>query len=99
MWNYEVFKGSTKRGQYFYKMGTRYDAAFLHQVYGRYSKAKENAFNECFDQYILTDEHDAFSICSHNSQCFSVSWVGLYNGENALFYITRDHNRVILLDK
>lgn len=37
-------KLSTKAGKRIYEIGSRYDAMFLSQIYGSYSKEKEKAY-------------------------------------------------------
>ena len=96
---FRVIKASTQRGQRLLESGERYVGRDLRQVYGRYSAEKENAFDRCLRLYLETPEHDAFSICTANTWTFTVSWVGLYDGENALYYITKYNDYVILLDK
>ena len=95
----KIIKGSTKRGQQLIETGSRYEGMWLYQVYDRWSPAKENAYNRCYDKYLNTPDHDAFSIVSHNTFSFSVSWVGTYEGENALYIETSANSYIVLLDK
>ena len=39
-----------------------------------------------------------FKILSYNSSMFTVGCLGVYNGKNAFFYITKDYDRVMYLD-
>lgn len=98
-----IIKGSTKRGQQLYELGTRYEGTFLHQVYDKWSTAKENAFDYCWNKYTSTPNAQSFGICSHNTFQFTVSWIGTYeiNGinENALFIETANNSYIVLLDK
>ena len=68
-------KLSSKRGQNLYERGNRYDGTYLYQIYDRYSDAKRKAYDWCYDQYLASENHSAFSIISHNSFGFSVSWL------------------------
>ena len=99
----KIIKGSTKRGQQLIDMGSRYEGTFLDQVYDRWSTAKENAFDYCWDKYTHTPNSTAFGICSHNTFQFTVSWVGTYEldevDENALFIETANNSYIVLLDK
>lgn len=94
-----IIKGSTKRGQRLIENGTRWEGNWLHQVYDRWSSAKEKAFDDCYDKYLATPEHSSWGICSYNTFSFSVSWLGVYNDENALFIETSQNSYVVLLDK
>ena len=90
---------STKAGKRVYEMGCRYDARFLSQIYGSYSKAKENAYVRCYSEYLKTDEHDAFSICSHNTFGFTCSWVGKQDGEEIMRYETPKNSYLVWLER
>ena len=94
-----IIKGSTKRGQNLIERGSQYEGYTLNQVYDSWSTAKENAYNWCFEKYRNTPESSAFSIISHNTFSFSVSWLGLYEGENAMFIETSSNSYIILLDR
>lgn len=94
-----IIKGSTKRGQRLIETGTHWEGNWLHQVYDKWSTSKQYAFDVCYDKYLATPEHTAWGICSHNTFAFSVSWCGLYEGENALFIETSQNSYVVLLDK
>ena len=94
-----IIKGSTKRGQQLIASGSHYEGTFLDQVYDSYSQAKENAFDYCWDKYTHTPNSSAFGICSHNTYQFTVSWVGTYEGENAMFIETASNSYIVLLDK
>lgn len=70
-----VVKESTSLGKRLIAMGSRHEGTELHQIYDRWSQAKQIAFNWCYDQYLASEEHEAFSIISHNSFGFCVSWL------------------------
>lgn len=94
-----IIKGSTKRGQKLIATGERYEGFELCQVYDNWSTAKQHAFDYCWDKYMATENHTAFGICSHNTFQFTVSWLGTYTGEDAMFIETRDNSYIVLLDK
>jgi len=93
------FKGSTKAGQKIIAMGSHYDGFDLRQVYGRYSDAKERAWNWCYEQYLATDDHDSFSICSHNTFGFTVSWLGKVDGEDIMRVETKDNSYMVWFNR
>ena len=92
-------KYSTKAGQKIYEMGMRYDAMYLAQIYDRYSQEKQNAYDRCYEEYIKTEDHEAFSICSHNTFCFTCSWLGTKCGENIMRVETSKSSYLVWLDR
>ena len=95
----KVVKGSTRRGQDLIIMGERWAGNTLSQCYDNWSHAKQKAFDWCWEKYVHTENSSAFGICSYNTFGFTVSWLGLYEGENALFIETKDNSYIVLLDK
>lgn len=93
-----ILKENSARGRQIISQGSRYAGKDLRQVYGRWSRAKESAYNHCWEKYLNTPEHDAFSICSANTYGFSVSWTGLYEGQPALFYETKSNSYIVLFE-
>ena len=92
-------KASTKPGQNIIAKASKYDADWLHQVYGTWSLAIERAYNWCYEQFLQTENSEAFSICSHNSSGFTCSWLGTKAGENILRYETKNNSYLIWLDR
>lgn len=70
-----VVKESTALGKQLIARGSRYEGTDLCQIYDTWSTEKQRAFDWCYDQYLASEEHEAFSIISHNSWGFSVSWL------------------------
>lgn len=68
---------------------------FLSDVYGSYSDAKENAYNECRE---LCDRFNGwgFQIGSYNANVFTVQFKfeNPLNGRTMLAHITRDYNHL-----
>ena len=95
----KYFKARTKRGQQLIAMGSRFEGITLYQVYDSFSADKARAYDWCYEQYLATDDHDAFGICSHNSFQFTCSWVGTLNGENILRIETANNTYIVYLDK
>ena len=92
-------KFSRKAGQKIYEMGSRYDAMYLAQIYGRYSQEKQNAYDWCYEEYLKTENHEGFSICSHNAFGFTCSWLGTLGGENIMRFETSKNSYLIWLDR
>lgn len=95
----KILKGSTKAGQNIIARGTQWIGDYLGQVYTSWSAEKQNEYDKCYQKYLSTPEHSAWGICSKNTWQFTVSWLGLYDGENALFYETASNSYIVLLDK
>lgn len=77
-------KLSTKRGQDLFERGSNWAGNTLNQVYERYSEAKRLAWNRCYDEYLASENNDAFSIISYNKQGFSVSWLCTIDGHEGM---------------
>ena len=77
-------KISTKTGKGLYERGSYYDAFELHQIYGKYSEAKQRAYDCCYDQYLKSENASSFSIISHNNFGFSVSWLCTIDGHDGM---------------
>ena len=92
-------KASSFKGKQIMERGSVYDAYTLSQVYDNYSHAKENAYNWCFNEYLETENHEGFSICSHNTFGFTCSWFGTKDGENIMRYETKDNSYLVWLDR
>ena len=93
------FKASTKGGQNILRKAEYNEGYFLSQVYSTFSKQKENAWNWCEHEYLTSDSHSNFHICSHNIFGFSVAWFCRINEENCLRYETKDNTYIVYLDK
>lgn len=94
-----IYNASTKRGQDIIARGSRYDGVYLHQVYDKWSADKQKAWDDNWEKYINTDEHSSFSICSHNPNAFTLSWLGKKDGEDVLFYITAWNDYMVYLNR
>ena len=68
-----TIKASTKRGQDMLNRANYFDGYTLHDVYGSYSVAKENAYNYC-RELCYKENGSNFHITSHNTFGFSVAW-------------------------
>lgn len=67
-------KSTTALGKRLVSTGQRYEGTWLHQVYDKPSKAKQAAWDRCYDEYCNTPGAEVFGICCHNSFQFTVSW-------------------------
>ena len=71
----KVVKASTALGKKLIARGSRYEGTELRHIYDNWSDAKQRAYDWCYDQYLESEDHQAFSIINHNTFGFSVSWL------------------------
>jgi len=92
--NFELWKEITTatRSDYW-----RY-ATDIYEAYDCPSHAKVNAFNYCKSLEYKTDGH-GLVILGKNCMQFSVGFVGYLDGLKHFFYITRDYNRAMPLER
>ena len=93
------FKYSTKAGKAIAERGCRWDGNTLGQVYDNWSDAKQKAYDWCYNEYLDTEDHDAFGICSHNTFGFTCSWLGKKDGEDIMRYETKDNSYLVWLER
>ena len=68
-----TIKSTTARGTAFLNRANYNEGYTLREVYGNYSRAKENAYNYCLGLYAKENGYN-FRIISHNTFSFSVAW-------------------------
>ena len=90
---------SSYKGKQIIEKASNIDGYNLRDVYTTYSIAKDYAFAWCYNQYLKTDNHTRFIICSHNTFGFTCSWLGEIDGERILRYETKDNSYIVYLDK
>lgn len=89
-----IIKGTTKKGQTMIRNASNYEGVYLWQVYDSFSPAKKRAWDYCYDCFV-SEHGEAFSIISHNTFGFSVSWVV----ENGVRIETPKNSYLILFPK
>lgn len=95
----KYFKASTKRGQNIIEMGERCYYTSLNELYFNWSKAKQTAFDWCFEQYAKSIDSSRFRIGNANSFGFTASWLCTINRENVLRVETKDNSYCVFLDR
>lgn len=90
-----VVKESTALGKQLIARGSRYEGTHLNQIYDKWSDKKQRAFDRCYDQYLASEEHEAFSIISHNTWGFSVSWLC----KDGLRIVTPKNSYLVVFDE
>ena len=68
-----IIKADTAKGRKLLESAKVNKGESLHEVYGRYSQAKENAYNYC-KELCYKENGSNFHICSSNTSQFSVVW-------------------------
>lgn len=91
-------KLSSARGKKLFERGSRYEGRYLYQIYDRYSDAKRKAFDWCYNEYLNSKNHDAFSIISYNQYGFSVSWLCELDGSSGMRIVTPKNSYFIEFD-
>lgn len=89
-------KASTAVGKRLIRIGTNWEGTHLYQVYDRWSQAKQEAWEKCYDEYSNTEGANGFSICSHNTYQFTCSW---FISDGSMRLETRDNSYLIIFDE
>lgn len=92
-------KGSTKRGQNLIASGERCCWSSLRNLYDKWSQAKQNGFDWCYEQYCKDENATDFGVGNANTFGFSASWVTIIDGENVMRLETKDNSYLIWLDR
>lgn len=95
----KVLKASTKAGENILRRAEYNEGYFLSDVYSSYSQEKESVWRWCEREYLTSDNHSNFHICSHNTFSFTVAWFCKINEEECLRYETKDNTYIVYLDK
>lgn len=103
MKNATYVKGSTKKGMKLLEKSASCCWNSLHSLYDTWSDAKDEAFDECYLDYLNTDMHLAFGVGNANTFSFTASWLGKvtggeYDGEEACFIKTKKNLYIVLLN-
>ena len=70
----KIVKYSTKEGKRLCAIGQKREGNKLWQIYDHWSLAKQEAWENCYQEFFDTPGAENFGICSHNRFGFSVSW-------------------------
>lgn len=93
------YKLSSSRGKALYNMGNKCCWRSLYNLYGRWSNAKQVAFDCCWEKYMATENHEAFGVGNANSFAFMASWLGTKNGEDIMRVETKDNSYLIWINR
>lgn len=93
------YKLSTARGKQLYDMGCRCCWSSLHNLYDKWSPAKEHAFNRCWEQYCNDENSTAFGVGNANSFGFTASWLLTKDDEDVMRIETKDNSYLVWLNR
>ena len=95
----KILKASTKAGQNILRRAEHNEGYFLSNVYSDYSRQKENAWKWCEYEFLTSNNHSDFHICSHNTYGFTVAWYCTINDEKCLRFETKDNRYIVYLER
>lgn len=89
-------KNTKKAQQYRYNYNNAYNNGYLHEVYGSYSYAKQNALDYCKN---LQKELNGYNgkICTHSKFVFTYGFIYEKDDNKFLVYITPTQDYTIQL--
>ena len=90
----KVVNANTQLGKRLVAISQNYEGTELYQVYDKWSTAKQVAWDKCYDEYRNTDGASNFSICSHNSFCFTCKWFT----QDGMRLETRNNSYLVVFD-
>ena len=70
-----VLSEYSKKGQRVLAIASQWDGNTLNQIYDRWTDAKQEAYDQAYEMYCNSRHGNSFSICSHNTFGFTVSWL------------------------
>ena len=93
------YKVSSSTGKKLYNMGNTCCWPSLYNLYDRWSHAKEEAFDDCWEKYLGTENRCAFGVGNANSFGFTASWLGTKDGEDIMRIETKDNSYLLWLKR
>ena len=90
---------STKRGKEVYIMGSSCGFTDIRDLYKNPSKAKKEAFEKCWLEYVNDVNSQFFGVGNENSFGFTCSWLTLINNENVMIVKTRCNDYLVWLER
>lgn len=93
------YKLSTARGKQLYDMGSRCCCFSLHNLYEKRSKAKEQAYNYCWEQYCKGENSKCFGVGNANRFGFTARWLETRDGEEVMRIETKDNSYLVWLNR
>lgn len=90
-----VLSEYSEKGKQILAQASRYEGTGLYQVYTKPSDKKQLAFKEVWEMFCNDVNGQAFSICSHNCQMFTCSWLN----KEGLVYLTNKTEYLVLINE
>ena len=88
-----VLSEYTEKGKQILAQGSRSEGTELYDVYTKPSHEKQIAFKNAWEMFCNDVNGQAFSICSHNCQMFTCSWL---NKEGMVFLTNKTEYLVLI---
>lgn len=93
--NVVILSEYSVKGQLVLEQGSRYEGTELYDVYSRPSDEKIEAFEDARYMYASDPTANSFSICSHNCQMFTCSWLN----NDGLVFLTNKTEYLVLINE
>lgn len=90
-----VLSEYSEKGQQVLNQGMRSEGTELYHVYTRPSQEKQLAFKNAWEMFCNDVNGQAFSICSHNCQMFTCSWLN----KEGMVYLTHKTEYLVLINE
>lgn len=90
-----VLSEYSEKGKQILAQGSRSEGTDLYDVYTRPSYEKQCAFKNAWGMFCNDVNGQAFSICSHNCQMFTCSWLN----NDGLIYLTNKTEYLVLINE
>lgn len=95
----KILKASTYNGKRVIAMSDSCIYTGLQHIYGKWSQAKQEAYDYCLDQFSKDCDSRCFGVGNANCFGFTASWLLTFKGEPALRVETKDTSYIVLLDR
>ena len=92
-------KLSTKHGKKVYTMGCHCPWFGLNNLYHRWSKAKQIAYDECWNEYVKDPNATDFGVGNANTFGFTCSWLTTKDNEDVMVVKTKSNDYLVWLNR
>lgn len=90
-----VLSEYSKKGKDVLARASSRDGNTLYQVYDHWSENKQKAFDEAWEMYCNSRHGNSFSVCSHNTFGFTVSWLH----DDGCTFLTKDTEYLVIFNE
>ena len=93
--NFCVLSEESKKGQEIIEKASRNEGFMLSHIYTTWSEDKQKAYDDVMSMFANSRHGTAFSICSHNPNVFTVSWLS----DDGLHYVTHKTEYLVIFNE